>query len=260
MQVIACQFDMIWHDKSANHLKVNDLLGQVDIQQGALIVLPEMFDTGYSMSIADTRDDQDNMTANFLTQLALKHQAFVIGGVVGVDTSGKGLNQALVAGPDGSPIARYSKMHPTSFLGEADHYAAGDHVVIVECGEAELAPFICYDLRFPEIFRNAAGKGAEILVVIASWPKARHEHWLTLLRARAIENQAFMIGVNRCGADPDHVYAGGTQIIDPMGRIVADADDREIALVAQLDMQNLRNYRTQLPFLEDMRQDQAVSD
>ena len=131
---------------------------------------------------------------------------------------------------------------------------------MIPAGGARIAPFICYDLRFPEVFRASARKGAEILIVIASWPQARHEHWLTLLRARAIENQAYMIGVNRCGADPDHIYAGGSQIIDPGGRILADAEDRETALAWQLDLQYLRDYRTQLPFLNDMRQDQAMAD
>ena len=260
MQVIACQFNMIWHDKPANHVKVNDLLEQIEIQPGALLVVPEMFDTGYSMSVADTRDDLSGRTASFLTQLARNYQAYLVGGIVGVDRSGKGLNQALVAGPTGEAIARYTKMHPTSFLGETDHYAAGDDVVVVECGGARIAPFICYDLRFPEIFRASARKGAEVLIVIASWPAARHEHWLTLLRARAIENQAYVIGVNRCGTDPNHMYAGGSQIIDPSGRILADAEDRETALACQLDLQYLRDYRTQLPFLNDMRQDQAMSD
>ena len=132
MQIVTCQFNMTWHDKPANHGKVDDLLVQIDIQPGALLVLPEMFDTGYSMSVADTRDDLSGETASYLTQLARKFQAYVIGGVVGVDRSGKGLNQALVVDPTGEAIARYTKMHPTSFLGETDHYAAGDEVVVVE--------------------------------------------------------------------------------------------------------------------------------
>jgi omega-amidase len=259
MQIAVCQFDMAWHDKSANHTKVQSMLNKAQLEgqlrPGALIILPEMFATGYSMSVQDTRDDQTHLTRQFLTTLAQSHQAYVLAGIVDMDPTGKGLNQAIMLDPAGKPIGCYSKMHPTSFMGETQHYTAGDQVVTIDCAGLLVAPFICYDLRFPEIFRAAARNDAQLLAVIASWPQARQQHWLALLKARAIENQAYVVGVNRCGTDPSHRYAGGSQIIDPTGQILADASDQEMVLLQDLDLSQLDDYRTQFPFLRDMRDD-----
>jgi omega-amidase len=118
-----------------------------------------------------------------------------------------------------------------------------------------VAPFICYDLRFPEAFRVATRRGAQVLAVIANWPAAREGHWMTLLRARAIENQTFVIGVNRCGTDPNHTYSGRSQIIDPRGEILADAGSTEGLIHGRLDLQLLTAYRNEFPALRDMRDD-----
>jgi len=119
----------------------------------------------------------------------------------------------------------------------------------------QVAPFICYDLRFPELFRASARRGAQLFAVIANWPLTRAQHWITLLQARAIENQAYVAGVNRCGRDPKLGYNGRSLIISPQGDILADAEDKECVISAELDLAGLLAWREKFPALQDMRPD-----
>ncbi|HKG80277.1 MAG TPA: nitrilase-related carbon-nitrogen hydrolase, partial [Pyrinomonadaceae bacterium] len=118
--------------------------------------------------------------------------------------------------------------------------------------EFTVSPFICYDLRFPEIFRAAVFQGAQLFVVIANWPASRVRHWITLLKARAIENQAYVMGVNRCGNDPKLSYSGHSMIIDPRGEVLADASEVEGVISAEIDAEALAQYRREFPFLNDI--------
>src|SRR5439155_1088670 len=120
-----------------------------------------------------------------------------------------------------------------------------------------VAPFVCYDLRFPEIFRAAMQRGANLMVIIANWPSPRVEHWITLLRARAIENQTYVMGVNRCGNDPYLPYPGRSLIVDPRGNILSDAGDSQIVITADIELATVTEYRRELPFLNDMKTDVA---
>jgi len=134
---------------------------------------------------------------------------------------------------------------------------SGAEPVDFEWSGCRVAPTVCYDLRFPELFRRAvarSGRAVELLAVIANWPVARIEHWSALLRARAIENQAYVAGCNRIGTDPALTYNGHSQIIDPSGKVVADAGGKGTVIRAELDLANLREYRRKLPFLADMRE------
>jgi omega-amidase len=253
MNVVCIQFDIAWEDKPANFAAVRGLLAQTSVPPGALVVLPEMFATGFSMNVAAIAEGPDRPTEAFLAETASTLGAFVLGGVVTRADDGRGLNQALLVGADGRAIGRYTKMHPFSFAGEDRHYAGGDHPLAVALADTRLAPFICYDLRFPEVFRTAAAGGAEVLAVIASWPAGRQEHWRTLLQARAIENQAWVVGVNRVGSDPNAAYAGGSLVVDPWGTVVADAGPGPCAMAANMDLPALRRYRQEFPVLRDIK-------
>lgn len=253
MQVVACQLDIVWQDKAANFVKVADLLSKVEIRPGALVVLPEMFATGFSLDVPSTAEEAGGPTFEFLAHLAMRLSSTVVAGVVARDAAGKGLNQAVVIGPDGQSVASYGKLHPFSYGGEARFFAAGSEVVVVPHQEFVLAPFVCYDLRFPEVFRHAVLRGAQLLVVIANWPKARDGHWTTLLKARAIENQAYVVGVNRTGRDPHLEYIGNSRIIDPRGQIVAEAGQPEQSIVADVQLDALLQYREEFPALKDVR-------
>ncbi len=161
----------------------------------------------------------------------------------------------MVYAPDGALVSRYAKLHPFSFGGETNHYQAGDEIELIDMGEFRVAPFVCYDLRFPEAFRRAVRAGAEVLVVIANWPAAREAHWLALLAARAIENQAYVVGLNRVGSDPHLSYSGKSLILGPRGETLVGGGTGEQLLVAEIEKAPLEEYRCQFPALVDMRDD-----
>ncbi len=253
MHLIAVQHDITWQDRPATHARIERLLHAHPPQPGSLIVLPETFDTGFGGDVEAVAEAEQGPGATFLAHLAREHQSTVIGGVTHRSTDGRGRNVALVFGHDGQEIARYTKIHPFTFSGEAKHFQPGERIVRFDWRGISVAPFICYDLRFPEVFRHAVRDGAEVLAVIANWPSARADHWSTLLRARAIENQAYVIGVNRCGRDPNLEYPGRSAIIDPLGRVLAEAGDIEAVLTATADPLTLRDYRHTFPVLPDIR-------
>jgi omega-amidase len=256
MQVIGVQLDIAWEDPAANREKVRSLLAAAPPQPGALVVLPEMFATGFSMNADRVAEAEAGATETIVADLARHHRATIVAGlpVRGRNGNERPTNQAVVFNDRGDVIVRYRKLHPFALGQEDRHYAAGDDVTSFAWGGLNVAPFVCYDLRFPEIFRRATTRReAELLIVIASWPVARGAHWSTLLRARAIENQAFVVGVNRCGRDPAFEYPGLTAIIDPSGTALAEAGHLEQLVAADVDVEALRTYRAKLPFLADVR-------
>jgi omega-amidase len=257
MHVICLQLDIVWHDKPANHDKVARLLAAVDPAEGSLVVLPEMFATGFSMAVASITDSETRESQAFLAEVARRRRLYVMAGIVTSGVPGRGRNECVVYSPEGEEISRYAKLHPFGLGGETTHYESGDGIETFACGDLEIAPFICYDLRFPEVFRRAVQRGANLMTVIASWPDAREHHWVTLLQARAIENQAYVVGVNRCGTDPNLRYPGRSMIVGPDGMVLADAGAAEGVIRADLPVERLRSYREALPFLRDIRPDFA---
>lgn len=253
MKTYAVQLDIAWERKSPNHQRVRALLEAARPDEGSLVVLPEMFATGFSMNVDAIDDGEKGETRDFLADLAARFRVHLVAGIVTRNPDGSGNNLSLLLDPTGTETARYSKIHPFSMAGEKDHYQAGNSVVVTECCGFKLAPFICYDLRFPEIFRSAAARGANLFTLIANWPVARVDHWITLLRARAIENQAYVVGVNRAGSDPMLVYPGRSLIVDPKGAILADAGDLEHVISAEADPQIVEEYRKSFPILADIR-------
>lgn len=252
MNVYCCQLDIAWEDKDRNFARTRELLAAAKPAPGSLIVLPEMFATGFSMNVPAIAETAGGKTEQFLRLLAREHNSCVLGGIVSPDPAGQGRNEALAFSPDGSLLARYAKIHPFSLGGEAGCYSRGHGIVTFEFAGFKIAPFVCYDLRFPEIFRAAVSQGVELFVVIANWPSRREQHWVTLLQARAIENLAWVVGVNRSGKDPQHVYPGRSIVVDPHGFIRADAGMAEGIALAQADLHTVRSWREQFPALRDM--------
>ncbi len=253
MLVAGLQLDIVWEDKQANIEKVREKVRSAHLPKGALLALPEMFATGFSMDAKKTTDSVECETERFLADLAQEQGLYLLAGLVTTGEDGRERNQSVVWNPQGKEIARYSKIFPFAPGGELENYAAGDSLVQFQWEGMQTALFICYDLRFPEIFRRAAADGAQLITVIASWPQARIHHWVTLLQARAIENQAFVIGVNRCGVDPKFCYPGRSIIVHPDGQILADAEGVEGIIQADLSLSELVEYRKTRPFLNDMR-------
>lgn len=256
MKLYGCQFDISWEDRPANYRKVRELLENAAPAKNSLVFLPEMFPTGFSMNVPIVGEDpQDGPTSHFLSECASDLNVYLAGGFATLGADGKARNELAVYDPSGARLAQYAKLHPFTFGGESRNYVAGDRIQRFSWSGTTVSPFICYDLRFPEIFRIAMHGGAEVLAVVANWPLPREEHWLTLLRARAIENQAYVIGVNRCGSDPKLVYFGRSLIIDPHGAVLADAGNGPKVIGAEVDLDALRAYRTQFPILGDLRKD-----
>ncbi|MDP0490527.1 MAG: nitrilase-related carbon-nitrogen hydrolase [Verrucomicrobiota bacterium JB023] len=252
MKLYCFQFDIKWEDKSANFSRVRSLAAGAGIEAGSLLILPEMFATGFSMNSRQLAETETNSeTLAFLRELARDYQCHVLAGLV-LNANERLTNNALLLTPEGAIAADYEKINPFAPAGETLAVSAGQTIVQADVGVAILSPFICYDLRFPELFRAAVPR-SEVFAVIANWPEARVEHFITLLRARAIENQAYLIGVNRIGADPNVTYNGQTLVVDPWGKIVATAEDREEVLAAQLDLAALREWRASFSALRDRR-------
>ena len=256
MKVYSIQADLQWEDKHANFTKIRTLLDNEKIQADSLIVLPETFATGFSMNLKVTTMNEPDQTESFLSALAKDKSCWVTGGLVEPATDGqKGINRSLSFSPDGQKLCSYGKIHPAAFFGEDNVHKPGDRVEVFPLGGFLSCPLICYDLRFPELFRIGMQKGANLFIVIACWPKARIDHWVSLLKARAIENQAYVVGVNRTGSDLETEFGGRSLVIDPMGETLADAGRDESVAQAELDLNRLDAWREKFPVLKHARPD-----
>lgn len=254
------QMDIAWEDVPANHAKVRSLLSGVSSNPGDLLVLPEMFDTGFSFNL-DRTADNEGTTLAFLQTLARERRVTIHGSRTVVGSDGLGRNLATAVGPDGSVLAEYAKMHPFS-LGrpsESERFAAGEQVItypwldVAGKTRCVIGPAICYDLRFPELFRSGMKLGAEAFAIGSSWPTARESHRRALSIARAIENLAFVFSVNRVGRDPSMEYPGGSLAISPRGEILGELGNHEGVLSVAVDMDDLRRWRGVFPALRDAR-------
>jgi len=251
MNIAAVQLDSVWENPRANFSKVERLLDAAPPERGSLVVLPEMFATGFSLDLSKTMHGDSRGTEDFLRTLATRHGCAVTAGVINPGEGGRGRNESVTFAGDGTLLARYVKQRPFSGAGESEVHGRGAESVTFSLGGFTAAPFVCYDLRFPELFRAAAKRGADLMIVIAAWPVKRIEHWLTLLRARAIENMAWVVGVNRCGSEPKFTYNGRSVVVDPHGVIVADAGEGEKVLSASVDVEAVRAWRSEFPALRD---------
>lgn len=256
MRAHLVQLDCQWEDKRANYARVDRLLGGVTVQPHDLIVLPEMFDTGFSFRL-DVTADETGETRRYVAELARTRRAYVYAGFTMRRADGKGLNRAWICDPQGDVVCEYDKLHPFSFGRESEHFVGGERIALCEWkapgGALNVCPAVCYDLRFPELFRHGLAAGAELFVIGANWPSARAAHWRSLLMARAIENQAFVLGVNRAGADPHLGYSGGSLAVSPTGEILADAGDQECVATVEIDIESLREWRQVFPAWRDWR-------
>lgn len=256
--VYAVQFDIVWEDKSANHDLVERLVEDAAPPRGSLILLPEMFDVGFSLNTSVTSEQAtDGVSEAWCAAAARRWGVYLQGASVQrPDPKRKATNDAVVFNPGGELICRYSKIFPFSGGREPEEFAGGSWIATYEWQGLRVCPFICYDLRFPEIWRLATIEhGAEVFTIGASWPSPRQHHWLTLLSARAIENQAYVVGLNRVGNDPYLSYAGGSRIIDPRGELLAQADDRPAVLSANIDQTTVRSWRASFKAIADVRRE-----
>lgn len=253
MKIALVQTDIAWENKAANFKRVGDLLASRSFPGGGLIVLPELFATGFTMNSEPFAENDLEESESFMLKLAKEKGAHVAGGWIRRAGSGfKPANCASIASPQGKILCRYHKTHPFSLGGEHENYTRGKKIETVNVGGVQMTPTICYDLRFPETYRLGAQSGTQVFLVMANWPEKRIGHWTALLRARAIENLAYVIGVNRCGQDPGLSYNGHSVLFDFMGEIVAEAGAGEGVTEATINLQSLVEWRNYFPALRDM--------
>ncbi len=255
MRIAALQFDIAWMDPARNWATIARLAASVNLAPGDFVLLPELADTGFAM---DPRPEGSPDPVTATAEIARRHGVWIQSGHAERDAIDRRLrNAASIIRPDGSVAGTYRKMHLFSPAHEDRHYAPGDSISVIDVpladGTWRVAPFICYDLRFPELFRLAALAGAEVFTIGANWPGSRAVHRRALAVARAIENQAFVIASNRIGHDPNAAYHGDSFVVSPSGEIIAEAGDGELALSAELDRNELLRWRDKFPALRDLR-------
>ncbi len=250
MRIAAVQCDIVWEDAPANHARLAGRVAAAAEEGARLVLLPEMFSTGFSMSTARIAEAEDGPIATFVREQAATHGVWVGGSFAcRVNDASKPTNRFLVAAPDGTTTT-YDKVHPFTPGGEKDHYAAGDRLVTITIESLRVTPFVCYDLRFADWFWRAA-TDTDCYAVVANWPATRQSHWTDLLRARAIDNEAYVVGVNRVGTGGGIAYVGHSVIFEPFGGLIAEAGSTEETLFVEIDPERVAEVRSRYPFLAD---------
>jgi predicted amidohydrolase len=256
MKVACCQTNIIRENKNENFESAKRLVIEAAKKGADVVCLPELFSTGATTLNTDKFSESANgETCLFLSGLAKDNGVYIVGSMiekVGV----KSRNACAGFDRNGRIISKYHKIHPFTFDKEDIYFEPGDALAFFEIGGIKCTTFICYDLRFPEIFRIAALSGAEVCFVQASWPYPRQTHWQILLKARAIENQMFVVGVNRIGETPENKYFGLSAIINPLGEVLAEGKEGdEDVVVADIDVSVAREWRSKFSCLKDARYD-----
>ncbi|MDO5443902.1 MAG: amidohydrolase [Bacteroidia bacterium] len=246
MNVTLLQTDIVWENPAKNREHLNGLFSTLDSTD--LIVLPEMFSTGFIVEPERAAEDDPSLTLQWMKEKASEKNCAVAGSIA-LRKEGQYFNRFCFVKPDGE-VTCYDKRHLFSFGGEHLRFTAGERRVTVEWKGIRFLLLVCYDLRFPVWSRNR--KDYDAAIYVASWPSVRQFPWDALLRARAIENQCFVLGVNRVGTDPSCEYGGGTAFISPYGETLAACTyGKEEAVVSELDMSVLEAFREKFPVLED---------
>jgi omega-amidase len=249
LNLALCQCSPVWEDPQANHKMFETHIISV-AERADVIVLPEMFTTGFTMDPIKVAQPMTGETVSWMCELATKQNVTIVGSVI-IEDEGQYYNRMIWARPNKEPL-HYNKKHLFTFAGEDKHYTAGNKQVVVEIAGWKLASFVCFDLRFPVWCRNTEHNQYDAALFIASWPKARSLQWNTLLRARAIENQAYVVAVNRVGKDGNDIhYNGDSQLIDGLGNVLVHEVETESVKLVTLEKTHLQNTRVQFPFLRE---------
>ncbi len=246
LNIAIIQASLAWHDAAANRAAFAEQIGSLD-RNLDLIVLPEMFSTGFTMAASAQAETMDGASVAWLHRMAEDSGAAVCGSLI-INDNGQYFNRFILASPDGQRQV-YDKRHLFRLAGECEEYAAGKTLVTIELKGWRIRPMICYDLRFPVWSRRSRQQDFDLLLYVANWPKPRHQAWETLLRARAIENQCYVIGVNRVGEDGNDLpYAGGSAVVDFYGNETVKLGMQAATATAQLERAAMQRFRDRFPF------------
>ena len=244
LTVTLIQSELYWEDPEKNRDMFSDKIDNIK-EKTDLIVLPEMFTTGFTMNAAKYAEKEEGRTLLWMRDKAAAKNADVIGSII-AEEHNKYFNRLYWVKSDGN-YEKYDKRHLFRMAGEHKIYSSGTKKIIQEVKGWKILPLICYDLRFP-VWSRAPRKEYDLLIYVANWPERRSSHWRLLLKARAVENQSYAVGVNRVGKDGlDIYYKGESAVIDPLGNIIMQDADNEFVHTEKLSWDSLQEYRSKFP-------------
>lgn len=252
MVVGICQTDVVFGDKKYNLIASEDYIESCAHNGAELVVFPEMSMTGYMINPSTiAEEERTNETFEAMKAYAIKYNVAIGFGYV-LFKNGGYTNRYAIVDSNGEMISDYAKMHPFSFSGESKNFSKGDKIVQCNVGGVNISTYICFDLRFPNIF-FATPEDTDLIVVAANWPAERAEQWRILLQARAIENQTYVIGINRVGGDDKASYIGGSLFIDPKGDVIDVLDDAAGYMLVDINPDEVIRRRNEFPIRKDRR-------
>lgn len=251
LHISLIQTKLFWEDKTANLLMLEEKINSIS-QKTEIVVLPEMFSTGFSMNPSALAESMDGYTVQWMKKMAAEKKIILTGSVI-IQENNQFFNRLLWVLPNGT-IGHYDKRHRFAFAGEDQHYSNGHKRLIAQVKGWKINLQICYDLRFPVWARQQSDHEPEydLLLYVANWPERRNHAWKTLLTARAIENQAYVVGVNRVGEDGNGIYhSGNSMVVDPLGEILYHKEHDEDIFTIILEKNTLTEIRNKFPFWKD---------
>ena len=252
--IALAQMDIALGRPKDNQLIAHSLATRAVAQGADLLLLPELWATGYDLDRThEYAAPLDSGHFALMAGLAQTHQLYVAGTALEANPDGRPFNTAALYGPDGNRVGAYRKVHLWAPLGEVEHMTPGNALPAFDLPWGRVAMAICYDLRFPELWRCLADTGAQLVLIPAEWPASRVEHWRLLLRARAVENQLYVVGCNRAGTDAVGEFGGHSAVVDPWARVLTEAGSELGLLVTTIEMDEVSRARRMLPFLADRR-------
>ncbi len=248
LHITIIQPDIVWEDKTANLQQYEKMLAGITGPK-RVVALPEMFSTGFSMAPERLAEPMDGTSVKWMADMAVRHRCILTGSLI-IEEEGKYFNRMLWVQPDGH-IGFYDKRHLFAYADEEKHYTRGEKRLIVSVNGWRINLLVCYDLRFP-VWARSQGDEYDVLLYVANWPEPRSLAWKTLLQARAIENQCYVVGVNRVGTDGKGFnYVGESSVFGPLGETIWQQAVTVACHTITLDKEHLRKTRTKLPFLND---------
>lgn len=245
------QYSPEWENPELSIRKLESMINSTDLEDTDLLIFPEMSLTGFTMRSKEFAEELDSISFRYFMELSKKLKVDIFAGLIEYYDE-KIFNSLIHFDSKGLIRVRYHKIHPFTNTGEHESFTSGNSIITTKIGKVIFGLSICYDLRFPELFREYAKTEVDILCNVANWPVDRINHWDKLLQARAIENLSYFIGVNRVGSDPKFSYNGHSAVVDPMGNIIITSEEEKI-IFTTIDIDNVKKTRESLPFLKDIK-------
>lgn len=254
MKISLAQMDVVLGEPARNLEKVQLMAAEAARRGSQMLVLPELWSTGYDLeNAADYATGVQEGIFAQVADIAVHHRLTILGSCLSLLGEGRYGNTAVLCSAQGEIVGTYSKIHLFRLMQEEQYLTAGDRLALVDSAWGKVGLAICYDLRFPEMFRAYALGGARVVFLPSEWPHPRLAHWQTLLRARAIENQFYVVACNRVGRSKETEFFGHSCIVDPWGQTIIEAGEEEMLVTCEIDLGRVDEVRRRIPVFEDRR-------